>query len=247
MRFIILILSISIFGCSSNGSQEPVAQNNPTPSTQQSSKQSEQIKQADQVEHLEQVESSSYTQANEQYQGLLKKVKTTPNFEYVKALKLTYIHTEYYQPFMGKEAELIADMYSNIESKNWLACSDVSSKILATNYISLDAHYGAMACSFESNLVEQGKYHRTIMTHLLQAMWQSGDGLSPMSPLFCTSKSELYAFLKFSGFTLITQSLLEFEDKTYDVITVKDPDSNKEFELFFDISSQWQYGFKDIK
>ncbi|MDG2392473.1 MAG: hypothetical protein P8M49_03100, partial [Thalassotalea sp.] len=62
------------------------------------------------------------------------------------------------------------------------------------------------------------------------------------SSFFC-----FFEFFKFSGFSLLKQSLLDFEGKTYDVVMVKDPDTNKEFELFFDISSQWQYGFKDIE
>lgn len=236
MRFILLLISISIYGCASNTQPENTATTNQVEA-------SAEVK----TSSIEQAETTQLSTYNKRYQDLVKKVKSAPSFEYVKALKLTYIRTDYYQPFLGTEAELIASIYNNIESKNWIKCNELSDQILTTNYISLDAHYGAMVCSFETNLPEQGKYHRTVMTHLLQAMWQSGDGLSPLSPLFCTSKPELDAFLKFSGFSLLKQSLLDFEGKTYDVVMVKDPDSDKEFELFFDISSQWQYGFKDIE
>ncbi len=187
-----------------------------------------------------------YSVANKRYLELVDKVKGSINFDYVKALKLTYVNSEFYQPFLGAEQELSIKLLAEIASKQWQDCLQTSQQILASNYISLNAHYGAMACSFETKAEKQGKFHRSMINNLLEVMWQSGDGQSPATAFFCTSITELKSFLKFAGLKINKQSIMKHEGKSYDLVAVTDPDSGNEFNLFFDMSSQWTFGFKGI-
>lgn len=199
------------------------------------------------VENSVQVTQLAKTEsANEDYDNGVITIKSNPTLQLVKQLKLDYIKTDYYQPFDGTEQKLSEQMFGYLEAKDWENCLSSAEQILITNYISFNGHYGAMACSFESDEKSLGLHHRQVLGYLLEAMWQSGDGKSPGSALVSLSSSEIYGFLKLTGLQVLKQSMFEYAEQSFELLRVKEPDSNEEFDLFFNNSTQWQYGFKHI-
>ncbi|MEW6997850.1 DUF4919 domain-containing protein [Colwelliaceae bacterium BS250] len=194
----------------------------------------------------ETVQITQNSSANKNYDEAVKAFKSAPTLLKVKQLKLDYISTDYYQPFSGSEQKLSEQMFSYVEAKDWSDCLIVAEQILASNYVSFNGHYGAMACSFESDKKSAGLHHREVLSYLLDAMWQSGDGRGPNSALVSLSTTEIYGFLKLTGFQVLKQSMFEFKKLSYELVRVIDPDSNEEFDLFFNNSIQWQYGFKHV-
>lgn len=189
---------------------------------------------------------SIYDEVNNEYNELVRKLKVIPSFDDVKRLKKIYVETSFYKPYLGTEKTLSNSMYSDIENKDWHACLAVTREILRTNYISINGHYGAMACSVELKKKQQSEFHRTMINFLLDDIWQSGNGRTPETSFEITSSAELYAFLNLAGLEVMNQSLLEHQNKSYDRIGVKDPETGDEFDLFFDITTQWEKGFKSI-
>jgi hypothetical protein len=50
---------------------------------------------------------------------------------------------------------------------------------------------------------------------------------------------ELYTYLEFMGLTVISQALVNENNRWYDVMTVTYEDEAREFELYFDITRQF--------
>ncbi|WP_371374507.1 DUF4919 domain-containing protein [Thalassotalea aquiviva] len=190
---------------------------------------------------------SKHHQQNLKYNELLSKVKVLPTLEDIVKLKNLYIQTDYYQPFLGDEHDLSVNLFQQINNKQWRKCLVSAKQILAENFISINGHYGAMACYFETEQHHHSKQHRTILSMLLEAMWSSGNGRSPEQAIYSTSNVELYSFLSLTGLEVVKQSLIEIGEKSYDKIGVKDPDTDEEFDLYFDVTTQWQLGLKDIQ
>ena len=183
---------------------------------------------------------------NNSYNEAVQAFKSAPTQLKVQQLKLDYISTDYYQPFSGSEQKLSEEMFSYVAAKDWSDCLIIAEQILASNYISFNGHYGVMACSFESDKKSAGLHHRQVLSYLLEAMWQSDDGRAPESALVSLSTTEIYSFLKLTGFQVLKQSMFEYEEQSFELVRVIDPDSNEEFDLFFNNSTQWQYGFKHV-
>jgi Domain of unknown function (DUF4919) len=184
---------------------------------------------------------------NARYDELVSVVKQAASQEQFMELRKTYVLTSHYKPYLSPERSLSQAMFDALNNEEWNTCLDKSREILDFNYISLSAHYGAMACGFESGNETQGDYHKYVLNNLLDAIWATGDGKTTKTAFYCTSTPELQAFIQLHGLETINQALIHHEGKAYDLMGVKDPKEGKEFKWYFDISSQWALGFKGLK
>lgn len=172
-------------------------------------------------------------------------MKQAASVEDFEELRETYVLTSLYNPYFGPERSLSQAMFDGMTEENWAVCLESSNKILDANYISLNAHYGAMVCSIESGDKDGGIYHKYVLEGLLDAIWATGDGKSTETAFFCTSTSELQAFIQLHALQTESQALVHSEGKSFDVMEVKDPESEEAFTWYFDISAQWALGFND--
>ena len=184
---------------------------------------------------------------NSRYDELIHIVKQSASQEQFMELRKVYVLTSHYNPYLGPERSFTQDMFQSLSNEDWEACLDKSNEILKFNYISLDAHYGAMVCSFESGNKNQGDYHEYVLNNLLDAIWATGDGKTIGSAFYCTSTTELHAFIQLHGLEAVDQALIHHEGSAYDLMGVKDPKDGNEFKWYFDISTQWALGFKGLK
>ncbi|MEH6556992.1 MAG: DUF4919 domain-containing protein [Oceanicoccus sp.] len=184
---------------------------------------------------------------NARYNELVSVVRETASQEEFVELRKIYVYTSHYKPYLSPERSLSQLMFEALNNEEWDICLEKSSEILDFNYISLSAHYGAMACSFESDNKTQADYHKYVLNNLLDAIWSTGDGKSTETAFYCTSTPELQAFIQLHGLETIDQALIHHEGKAYDLMGVKDPKEDEEFKWYFDISSQWALGFKGLE
>lgn len=190
-----------------------------------------------------------YTQADydAQYAALVDTVKDRASPDQFVELRHVYVHTSHYQPYQFRERSLSQAMFETAGRGDWRGCVDRAEEILAFNYISLTAHYGAMNCNFEAGHDTQGDYHRYVLDNLLEAIWATGDGQSLETAFFSTNTQELYAFINLHGLEAVDQSLVHHQGKSYDLMGVRDRNTGKEYEWYFDISAQWAAGIKSLK
>lgn len=176
--------------------------------------------------------------ADQQYAELVAEFKQQPTTEAANKLRQQYIQTSYYQPYTVAEQMRSAAMFEAIANKNWPQCIETSQLILADNYTSLNAHYGAMVCEFESANIKLGEYHQQSLDSLIAAIWLSGDGKSAETAFFCMSTAELYAFVQLHGFEVTGQRLRWIDNTPFDHMTIHNPRDGYQFDWFFNISEQ---------
>lgn len=181
--------------------------------------------------------------ANQRYFDLVAEIEQRPDPARLKTLREHYVTTSFYQPYFMAERTLSSSMFEAIANKDWPDCLQQADRLLRHNYISLNAHYGAMVCQFESGQPEKGEYHQEVLDSLMAAIWESGDGKSPETAFFCTSTTELYAFVQLHGFDVKGQGLIWHNEKPYDRMIIHNPRDGHEFDWFFDISAQMAKGF----
>jgi hypothetical protein len=181
--------------------------------------------------------------ADQQYQLLLADAQQAPEPRRLALLREAYIKTSAYRPYHMAERAISSLMFEAIAKKDWQQCLSHTTKLLAEQFISLNGHYGAMVCQFESGNTEQGEYHQEVLDGLMAAIWQSGDGKTPETAFFCTSTTELYAFINLHGFNAKAQALVWHEEQPYDLMTIVNPRDEHEFSWYFNICAQMARGF----
>lgn len=174
------------------------------------------------------------------YKELVEAIKAGTRSHVFDEIRRTYVKTSHYSPYFGTELALVGSMRASMDQKDWNACVESGNELLETNYISLDAHYGAMVCHGELGHISESEHHKYALTGLMRAIWSTGDGISRETAFFSTGTHELKAFLYLNGFEPIRQALSHDGGKSYDIMTVKERESGTELTLFFDITTQWQ-------
>lgn len=176
--------------------------------------------------------------ADKYYAQRVAEFKQQPTVDTAKVLREQYIQTSYYQPYTVAEQMRSAAMFEAIANKNWAQCLESTQLILADNYTSLNAHYGAMVCEFESKNIQQGEYHQQMLDSLIAAIWLSGDGKSAETAFTSISTAELYAFVQLHGFEVTGQRLRWIDNTPFDHMTINNPRDGYQFDWFFNISTQ---------
>ncbi len=180
--------------------------------------------------------------ADQHYQLLLSEVQQAPEPRRLASLRQAYTKTSAYRPYSMVERALSSLMFEAIAKKDWQQCLSHTTKLLAEQFISLNGHYGAMVCQFESGNTEQGEYHQEVLDGLMAAIWQSGDGKTPETAFFCTSTTELYTFINLHGFNAKAQALVWHQEQPFDLMTIVNPRDEHEFNWYFNISAQMARG-----
>ena len=180
------------------------------------------------------------------YHELIETVKALATTAQFEELRQVYVKTSYYNPYTGSERALSQLMFEAMESQNWQACLDNANEILDTNYISINAHYGAMVCSFESGNEDAGVYHKYVLDGLVGAVWAGGNGKSMKTAFFCTGTTELYAFINLHDFKVVGQALVHNQGRSYDVMELESR-GGRIFNWYFDITAQWTRGMEGVE
>jgi len=167
------------------------------------------------------------------YEMLVNTLQDAPSVIEIVELRQVYVLTNRYRTNATAEQTLNQQLFKAMANDNWEVCLERAYQALELNYTSLNGHYGAMACSFESAKVKQGRYHESMLNMLLEAVWTTGDGQSASTAFFSTSQIDIAAFIEFHGLEIVRRTRLEESSKPIDVVTVRDPESGEHFDWFF--------------
>jgi|TARA_B100000795_G_scaffold12641_1_gene8801 hypothetical protein len=181
--------------------------------------------------------SQVYDLYDARYNELLENIKLEPNLAAIKELRHVYVSTQRYKKNINAEIPSNPP-FEDFLHKDLKLSLLKAYEVLDKNYTSLNGHYLAMATSFELGEKEQSKYHQLLLNILLEAIWASGDGSSISTAFFSTSTSEIDSFVELHGFRLISHTLIQIDDESYDQVRIKDLKTGQLFDWYFDISAQ---------
>lgn len=182
---------------------------------------------------------ASEIEAWQQYQQQISWIKSGDSNADFTALREAFSRTASYAPYLVRPVEsAIADY----EQQRYDQCVETAEQTLERQYGHIQAHFLVMACQRELGNHAVAEFHDSVVRGLLESIDQSGDGQSPDSAITTYDMQELYTYLEFMGLNAVGQKLITDNGRWYDVMTVTYEDEQREFELYFDITTQFERG-----
>lgn len=174
-----------------------------------------------------------------EYAVLVEKVRLTPRQEDLRSLREAYVRTSLYAPYDGRE-EAEADLaFEALDDGDLERCRREASRLLDHNYTSLYGHFGAMVCNRKDGRTAKADFHEDVAGGLIDVIRATGDGNSHATAFSAISTAEIRAFLTLQGLEVLDQNLSQDGDRWYDIMSVRDPATGREFPLYFDITLPW--------
>ena len=180
--------------------------------------------------------STSELVAWDEYQQQVAWIKSADSNANFTRLRESFSRTANYAPYSVRPVESAIVAY---EKQQFEQCVGAAEQMLEKLYSHIQAHFLAMLCQRELGNQLAAELHDGVVRGLLASIDQSGDGESPASAMITYDMQELYTYLEFMGLTVISQALVNENNRWYDVMTVTYDDEAREFELYFDITRQF--------
>ena len=188
----------------------------------------------------------NYEKSDKDYNDIVERVKLqTASKEDFDILIRIYPLTSYYDPENNREQAFKLMSQNYMERQYWQRCLDTNIHLLDVNYTSLTGHYGAAICAAELGDIEQGRFHNNILDSFIEAVWRTGTGKSPQSPFYITSVNDLYAFIQLHQLVVVGQSLSYVNKLPIQAIQVQNPQTQRTFNWYFDVTPQFRRGVID--
>lgn len=156
-------------------------------------------------------------------------------------LREEYLKTDLYDPFDRRQREAVRAMFEALDANELTQCVKHANTILERNYTSLSAHAGAAICYGKLEDAERQEMHSRIYDGLINAIAATGNGKSQRSAFVVLSVDEIYDFLQSQDLEVVGQSLIDAGDRKFDLMSVRDPRTGRNFDVYFDISSEQIY------
>ena len=180
------------------------------------------------------------------YETLLERVKKQDPAINFQELRFAYTETKQYSPY-GGGSETRKTMFAALNAKQYAQALASSEKILAANYLDINAHFGAFVANRELGRPEKSDYHKNIFQKLLKSISDSGDGKTMETAFVVISTDEEYALFSFMGARPTTQALIEDKNHHYDKMTVTDPENNQTITYYFNIDKPFNWLGNSLK
>ncbi len=180
------------------------------------------------------------------YETLLARVKSHDVAVNFQELRLAYTETKQYSPY-GGDSEARKAMFAALKTEEYEKALTSSEKILATNYLDINAHFGAYVANRELGHAEKADYHKNVFQKLLQSISDSGDGKTVETAFIVISTDEEYALFNFMGLRPTAQELIEDKAHHYDKMTVTDPKNNQNVIYYFNIDKPFNWLSNSLK
>lgn len=157
------------------------------------------------------------------------------------SLRMSYTKTNDYSPYNSDISDSLKKANKLIDSLMYDKALQVLHSIQKQNYVNIPSHlycgyiYKEMGDSIKSD------FHYAIYEGLLNSIYESGDGISPKSAFIVIATKEEYALLNWFRLQFNKQSLLNSDGYSFDLMDVSDPESGKNFEIYFNIELAFNF------
>ena len=174
------------------------------------------------------------------YDELVEKVKQKDASVNFTELRYAFYESPNYNPYAPMMA--YRPLNAAIAQKNYEEALKIAESVLAKNFVEINAHMTAQIAYRETGNTEKAEFHKFMVDGLLNSIKGSVDGKSKEKAFAVISINEEYGLIRSLGLKPTGQALVADNGHSYDVITVIDPQTNKESQLFFNIDKpfKWQ-------
>jgi len=180
------------------------------------------------------------------YDTLLERVKKSDQTVDFKELRMAYTDTTKYNPYGGDKGKR-KTMFDALNAKQYDKALTDASTILDSNYLDLNAHFGAFVSNRELGNADKAAYHRFVFTGLVNSIKNSGDGKTPETAFVVISTDEEYVLFNFMGLRVQNQALIKEKGHDYDKMTALDPKTNETVVYYFNIDKPFGWLGKSLK
>lgn len=177
---------------------------------------------------------------------LLERVKKEDAAVNFQELRLAFTETKQYDPY-GGDRETRQAMFVALNGKQYDQALSSGEKILAANYLDINAHFAAYVANRELGHADKADYHKNIFQKLLKSISESGDGKTMETAFVVISTDEEYALFNFMGVRATAQALIEEKSHHYDKMTVTDPESQQSAIYYFNIDKPFDWLGNSLK
>ncbi len=180
------------------------------------------------------------------YETLLEKVKKQDPAVNFKDLRVAFTETKAYSPY-GGDSENRKAMFAALKAEEFEKALTASEKVLASNYLDINAHFVAFAANKRLGLSEKADYHRYVFENLLKSISDSGNGKTMETAFLVISTDEEYALFNFMGLRPAGQALIEDKGHHYDKMTAVDPKTNQTIVYYFNVDKPFNWLGNSLK
>jgi hypothetical protein len=180
------------------------------------------------------------------YDVLLERVKKQDAAVNFQELRLAFTETKQYNPY-GGDRETRNAMFVALKDKQYDQALISSEKILAANYLDINAHFGAYVANRELGHADKADFHKNTFQKLLKSISDSGDGKTMATAFVVISTDEEYALFNFMGVRPTAQALIEEQSHHYDKMTVTDPKDDQNAVYYFNIDKPFNWLGNSLK
>lgn len=166
------------------------------------------------------------------FEALLARVKASDPAVDFAELRRLYAASPAYTPLRDVDEPRLREVMARRADRMTL---DVARAILERNYLNVDAHLAAAAACEALADMACRLHHEYVARGILDSIGRSGDGRTLETAWVVISVPEEYAVAAVLGVRVIGQEVVRRDSRYYDRLTVRDPDTGAERELFFDI------------
>lgn len=178
------------------------------------------------------------------YENLLAKLKSGDTRIDYKALRMAYTETEDYSPY-GIDADERTAIFKALNDKKYKDVIKAADKVLAANYVEMNAHYASAVANGELGDTKKADFHKAVFLGLIDSIVRGKDGKTAKTAYEVICVPEEYMLLNYFGYRRGSQALANENGSKFDILTVTDPEKNETFKLYFNIDIVWK-GYEKV-
>lgn len=168
------------------------------------------------------------------YYSLLDKLKSDDTTDFF-LLRMAYTKTDSYEPYDTKDDESIKNCEKLLDAKKYKESLEPLDSILNRNYVNIKAHMYLGYIYKKMNKEDKSYYHYRVYEGLTNSFLETGNGKDVNNAYIVINVKEEYMLLDRLGLKMQSQSLVEEGGHSYDVLTVKEGNKSKPFDVYFNI------------
>jgi uncharacterized protein DUF4919 len=168
---------------------------------------------------------------------LLAKVKKSDAA--VDFTRLRTIASEFDSYVLDADSTSSSKMFAALRAGDEKGALEIAEKRLAQNYLDVDAQFVSMVASDKLGDRPGATHHRYVWKGIIDSILASGDGKTPKTAFKVIAVNEEYTLLHALGLEVQQQSLSHIDEHSFDVLTVLDPKSKEQHEVYFNIDPIW--------
>lgn len=176
------------------------------------------------------------------YEIMLKNIRNSDPSVDFQIFRLAFTKTEYYKPYDFTLKELRENVRVALDYGRFLDALNGAEAILVKCIVDIEAHCVSELCYLAMGDTSNMEYHRYMRDGLLKSILDSGDGSSRNTAYQVISISEEHILMDLLEYEPEMQVLIDGEDgRRYDLLKVRDPETNERFDFYFDISIPFRW------